>query len=244
MGPPWSIRWVESLKITSQTQSHKRHLIHLTQDFSRLQITSASAEKWKSKLIHTLTPAQPHQTHHTQSSFLLHACVTCMAITLWRSILYFHARLELNALELGPFAQAKILLLHRNSFPMIRNSGDGQLSLRKGDPDIKPAFFWRNLHEKHPINKSGSIILYQNNILALMSATANTERLHYELLFSPSQHFLISCYGGSGMRSLIWIRNTLNLLCTLSANIFWHSSIGWDSVCETTGGGEKCRSWF
>lgn len=132
-GPPRSIHWVESVKMLSQTQNQKRHLIHLPQDCCGLQITSASAGNWKCKLTLTLASARPHLTRHTRSSFLLRAPGTCMDITLYgRSIPYSPARLEFNALALGPFTQAQKLISHGQESP-----------LRKG---IEPAVFSRNLH--------------------------------------------------------------------------------------------------
>ena len=54
---------------------------------------------------------------------------------------------------------------------------------------IQPTVFSRNLYElrqSYPINKSDSIILYQNNILAFNECNCQYRVMHYESLFSPS----------------------------------------------------------
>lgn len=77
----------------------------------------------------------------------------------------------------------------------------------------------------YPINKSGSIILYQNNILAFNEHNCQYPESHiinHYLLLPTLSNFLLRRQGWVG--SLIWIRNTVT-----------RSALHWLTLCGRAG---------
>lgn len=92
-----------------------------------------------------------------------------------------------------------------------RTRGHGTSWLYKRDLAL-----WRTLY---PINKSDSIILYQNNILAFNEHNCQypeSRIMNHYLLLPTLSNFLLRRQGWMG--SLIWIRNTVtcSALCLLT----------------------------